>query len=163
MHREPDFRTILPSPERLSAEPATTEPLLRPAEDPLVNTRLHSLTRSISFNAALAAIACGIAFSMPARADYTNGEPLTKVVSYADLNMKGEAAAPTLYGRLRLAATQVCAPFSGTTLAAKAKWHECFDQALARSVADVNEPVLTAYYQNRTGKNESQARMAKAQ
>jgi UrcA family protein len=128
-----------------------------------VNTRLDRLTRSISLNAALAAMACGIAFSMPAKADYKDGEPLTKIVNYADLNLKGEAAARTLYGRLRMAATQVCAPFAGTTLASKANWRECFDQALARSVTEVNEPVLTAYYMNRTGKSELPSQVAKAQ
>ena len=128
-----------------------------------MNSKLHRLTRSISIHAALAAIACGVALSMPARADYHNGEPLTKLVSYADLNLKAEPAARTLYGRLRLAAMEVCAPFRGTSLMAKEKWRECFGRALADAVAKVDEPVLTAYYLNRSGKTEPSSRVAKEQ
>jgi UrcA family protein len=71
-----------------------------------MNAKFHSSTRSISFRTALAAIACGIALTTPAVAD-SNGEPLTKVVSYAGLNLNGEPGARVLYGRLRMAAAQV--------------------------------------------------------
>jgi UrcA family protein len=115
------------------------------------------------FHIALAAIACGIALTTPATADQSDGESLTKVVSYSDLNLNGEAGARTLYGRLRTAATQVCAPFRGTTLREKTNWHECFDQAIARSIAEVDEPVLSAYHLSRAGKTEPPSRVAKDQ
>jgi UrcA family protein len=111
---------------------------------------LHSSTRSISLRIALAAIACGIALTTTARADQSDGEPLTKVVSYADLNVKGEPGARTLYGRLRVAAAEVCAPFRGNSLRERTKWRECFNPALARSVAEIGEPMLTAYHLSRT-------------
>lgn len=128
-----------------------------------MNAGFHSSTRSISFCAALAAIACGIALTTPAKAEQSNGEPLTKVVSYADLNLNGEPAARVLYGRLRKASRQVCAPFRGDSLREKANWRDCFHQALARSVATIDEPVLTAYHLSQTGKTESPSRVAKDQ
>jgi UrcA family protein len=115
------------------------------------------------FHIALAAIACGIALTTPATADQSYGEPLTKVVSYADLNLNGEAGTRTLYGRLRMAATQVCAPFRGNSLRERTNWSECFNPALARSVAEIDEPMLTAYHVSRTGTTETPSRMAKDQ
>ena len=112
------------------------------------------------FHMVLAAIACGIALTTPAMADQSNGEPLTKVVSYAGLNLNGEAGARTLYGRLRMAAAQVCAPFKGNTLREKTNWRECADRALARSVAKIDEPVLTAYHLSRAGKTEQPSQVA---
>jgi UrcA family protein len=115
------------------------------------------------FHIALAAIACGIALTTPATADQSDGEPLTKVVSYADLNLKAEPGARTLYGRLRMAATQVCAPFRGDSLRERTNWRECFNPALARAVAEIDEPMLTAYHLRQTGKTEPPSRVAKDQ
>jgi UrcA family protein len=115
------------------------------------------------FHMALAAIACGIALTTPVTADQSDGEPLTKVVIYADLNLNGAAGAQVLYGRLRMAAAQVCAPFKGDSLREKTKWRECFGQALARSVAQIDEPVLTAYHLSRTDKTEPPSQVAKDQ
>jgi UrcA family protein len=126
-----------------------------------MNATFHSSTRSISLHTALAAVACGIALTTTATADQSNGEPLTKVVSYADLNLNGEPGARTLYGRLRMAATQVCAPFRGDSLRERWCWSECFHPALARSVAQIDEPMLTAYHLSRTVKTESPPRVAK--
>jgi UrcA family protein len=128
-----------------------------------MNAKLHSSTRSIPLHTALAAIACGIALTTPATAEQSNGEPLMKVVSYADLNLNGETGARTLYGRLRMAAIQVCAPFKGDSLREKTNWRECFDQAIARSVGKIDEPVLTAYHLSRTGRTEPPSRLAKDQ
>ena len=128
-----------------------------------MNAKFHSSTRSSSFHTALAAIACGIALTTPATAAQSDGEPLTKVVSYADLNLNGQPGARALYGRLQKAAAQVCAPFKGDSLREKANWRECFSQALARSVAKIDEPLLTAYHLSRTGKSEPASRVAKDQ
>lgn len=127
-----------------------------------MKAKFHSSTRSIGRHIALAAIACGVALTTPAMADQSDGEALTKVVNYADLNLNGEAGARVLHGRLRMAATQVCAPFRGTTLREKTNWRECFDPALARSVAKVDEPMLTAYHLSREGTTEP-SRVAKGQ
>jgi UrcA family protein len=128
-----------------------------------LKAKFHSSTRSIGRHIALAAIACAVALTTPAMADRSDGEALTKVVSYADLNLNGEAGARVLHGRLRMAATQVCAPLRGTTLREKSNWRECFDPALARSVAKVDEPMLTAYHLSREGTTEPASLAAKDQ
>ena len=108
-------------------------------------------------------MACGIALTTAATADQRDGEPLTKTVSYADLNLNAEPGAQTLYGRLRMAATQVCAPFRGNSLRERTNWSECFNVALARSVAQIDAPMLTAYHLSRTGKTQPPSRVAKEQ
>ena len=128
-----------------------------------MNANLYKSIRSFGLRAALAtAISCGVAMTT-ATADQIDGEPLTKVVSYEDLNVNSEPGARVLYGRLRMAATQVCAPFKGDTLSHKTNWRECFDQAIARSVKEIDQPVLTTYHLNRTGKAETPAQVAKEQ
>jgi UrcA family protein len=129
-----------------------------------LKAKFHSSTRSISLQLALGAIACGITLmTTPATAAPGEGEPLTKVVSFADLNLNGEPGVQTLYGRLKVAATQVCAPFRGNSLRERTKWRECFNPALARSVAKIDEPMLTAYHLSRTGATEPPSRVAKDQ
>jgi hypothetical protein len=59
------------------------------SEETVVN-KFHSATH---LHTALAAIACGIALATPATADQSDGEPLTKVVSYAGLSLNGEPGA----------------------------------------------------------------------
>ena len=127
-----------------------------------MKAKFHGSTRSIGLQLALGAIACGISLmTTQASAREGDGEPLTKVVRFADLNLNGEAGVQTLYGRLRMAATQVCAPFTGNTLREKTRWRECFDPALARSIATIDEPRLTAYHLSRTGTRELPSQVAK--
>jgi UrcA family protein len=130
-----------------------------------MNANFDKPIRRAGLRAALsaAAISCGIALTSIAEADERSGEPLTKVVNYADLNVNAEPGARVLYGRLRMAATQVCAPFKGDTLRQIATWSECFDQAIARSVKQIDQPVLTAYHLSRTGKAETPVQVAKDQ
>jgi UrcA family protein len=127
-----------------------------------MNTFICRSIRCSGLRAALAAaICCGIA--LPATADQRNGEPLTKVVSYADLNVSGEAGARVLYGRLRMAARQVCAPFEGRTLKQIAQWGGCFEQAIERAVKEIDQPVLTAYHLNRVRGAQAPDQVAKDQ
>jgi UrcA family protein len=132
---------LIPSPDPLKHRPAKVEIP--------VSYKVRRIMKA-KFHIALAAIACGVALTTPATADQNDGEQLTKIVSYADLNLNGEAGARTLHGRLRMAAAQVCAPFRGTTLREKAKYRECVNPALASSVAKVDEPMLTAYHLSRS-------------
>ena len=143
-------------------QPAKTETPFSESEDRTLKAKFPSSIRS-SLHVALATIACGIALTTTATAAQRDGESLTKVVNYSDLNLNGAAGARTLYGRLRMAATQVCAPFRGDTLREKTNWSECFDLALARSVEEIDAPLLTAYHLSRSGKAEPSTRVAKDQ
>jgi UrcA family protein len=151
MHGRRPVCTLVPAPEPVSAQLAKAE-THRTVEETVMNAKFHSSTRSIGLHTALAAIACGVALAVPAMADPIDGEPLTKVVSYADLNINSEAGARTLYGRLCIAATEVCAPLKGGSQREKATWRACVDQAIERSVGKIDKPVLTAYHLSRTGK-----------
>ncbi|HEY0685746.1 MAG TPA: UrcA family protein [Steroidobacter sp.] len=127
-----------------------------------MNAKSHISTR-IGLHTVFTALACGVALTAPVKADPSNGEPLTKVVSYADLNMNSDAGARTLYGRLRMAATTVCAPFKDGKGMQRAQWRTCFNQAIAQSVEKIDQPGLTAYHLSRTGKTEPLSRVAKDQ
>jgi UrcA family protein len=161
MHGALSHFMLIPSPERMK-RPAQAQTLFRQSEDRTLKAKFPSSTRR-SLHVALATIACGIALTTPAMAEQRDGESLTKIVSYADLNLNAAAGARTLYGRLRMAATQVCAPFRGDTLKDKTRWRACFDPALARSVAEIDAPMLTAIHLSRTGETEPSTRVAKDQ
>jgi UrcA family protein len=121
----------------------------------------EAICRSIRCSALAAAISCGVALTTTAIADARDGEPLTKVVRYDHLDVNSEPGARTLYGLLRLAGRQVCAPFEGRTLQHIARWDACFEQAIEGAVSKINEPVLTAYHLNQTRKAQTLARVAK--
>jgi UrcA family protein len=163
MHGALPLFMLVPSPQRPKRSGESRPPIFRQSEDRILKAKFHSSTRSISRHIALAAIACSIAVTTTAMAGPSDSEPLTKVVSYADLNLNGEPGAQTLYGRLRMAATQVCTPFRGNSLRERTNWSECFNLTLARSVADVDAPMLTAYHLSRRGKAEPPSRVAKDQ
>ena len=162
MHGALPLFMLIPSPDRPKRNGESSNPIFRTSEDRTLKAKFHSSTR-ISCYVALATIACGVALTTPATAEQREGESLTKIVNYSDLNLDGAAGARTLYGRLRMAATQVCAPFRGTTLREKTKWRDCFDPALARAVAEIDAPMLTAYHQSWSGQPEPSTRVAKDQ
>jgi UrcA family protein len=94
--------------------------------------------------AALVAVACA------ASADTTQaskpGQPLTKMVSYADLNLDTEQGASTLYHRLRFAAKEVCFPYESIELTRRIVWQTCIDRAVTLAVEQVNRPMVTAVH-----------------
>jgi UrcA family protein len=55
-----------------------------------------------------------------------------------------------LYRRIREAASIVCDRLDGASLGAKARWHKCFDKAVAEAVAHVNNESLSAYHWHQT-------------
>ena len=76
----------------------------------------------------------------------------TKVVRFHDLDLNSAQGVQALYGRIRRAADEVCAPFGPVgTLARSAAWYSCFGQAIATAVRRVDSPLLTAYYQRQQG------------
>lgn len=87
----------------------------------------------------------GIALTTAATAGELSNEPLTKAVSYADLNLNNQAGAERMYRRLRGAAYEVCAPLEGRR-GSKTPWRECVDRAVASAVERVNEPALTEHH-----------------
>lgn len=105
--------------------------------------------RRVTLTVALAALAAGAA--QTALADTADGLPLSRKVNYADLDLTHPAGAETLYRRLISAAHIVCKPLEGPGLESDSRFKACVGQSLATAVTDVNSPLLTSYYQSKTG------------
>ena len=79
------------------------------------------------------------------QAQAADQRPLSKIVSYGDLNIDSEQGAKVLYARLRSAARDVCFPLESRDLI-RSRWQRCFDDALGSAVGQVNEARLTAMH-----------------
>jgi UrcA family protein len=71
--------------------------------------------------------------------------PTQLVVKYADLDLRRHAGVIELYRRIDQAARAVCAPRSATPSAPTVP-DACLRDAIARAVAEINEPALTRYF-----------------
>ena len=81
-----------------------------------------------------------------------NGYIPQRVVKYGDLDLTRRAGAVELYARIDAAAGDVCDPPDiGPLKFLMTEIRRCKKQAIARAIADVNEPTLTEYYLARTG------------
>jgi UrcA family protein len=77
------------------------------------------------------------------------GEPAqsyTTIVSYRDLNLDSEQGAKVLYARIRIAAHHVCSSLESRALTEKKFWQDCFDNAVANAVVQVNKARVTALH-----------------
>jgi UrcA family protein len=72
------------------------------------------------------------------------------VVKFQDLNLGTPAGAAALYGRIHAAAQNVCESVD-QTLVNFAPDKRCVRETEANTIAKVNSPALTAYYQRKTG------------
>ena len=87
-----------------------------------------------------------------------SAEPNVKslAVSYADLDLSKSAGAQTLYKRIKKAARRVCGPVDNYTFLTPAKtFRQCYEQAIADAVAQVDRPSLTALHQDETSRTAS--------
>jgi UrcA family protein len=74
-------------------------------------------------------------------------------VSYADLDLSKPAGAQALYKRIRAAASKVCTPrVTISPIYRGRSFVKCYDEVMASAVAQVNRPVLTALYKEKTAK-----------
>jgi len=71
----------------------------------------------------------------------------SETVKFADLNLGTQAGVEALYGRIRAAARRVCAQ-PAWSLASSGP---CIAKAESQAIAKVNVPLLTAFYQTKTG------------
>jgi UrcA family protein len=74
------------------------------------------------------------------------GDPLTKKVTYGDLDLNSTKGVEVLYARLRGAARDVCVPFEGRDLNYRILWDKCYDHALSAAVSAINKPAVTAFH-----------------
>jgi UrcA family protein len=74
-----------------------------------------------------------------------------KVVSFRDLNLNTAEGAAALYRRINSAAYEVCANPYRSDLS-NLQWRPCVNGAVSRAIAQVNSPMLTSLYKEKTGK-----------
>jgi UrcA family protein len=110
-----------------------------------MSSNVKSHNRSIITYATAMWLACiFVAFDANAGADVRS-----ETVKFADLNVGTPAGAEALYGRIHAAAWHVCQQPAGALQAART----CMKRAESDAVGKVNAPLLTAFYQKKTGSN----------
>lgn len=111
---------------------------------------VNSDRRSSPWPVMLAALAClmGAAQVLAAASPQTRSVSL----SYADLDLTRQADAATLYHRIHEAAREVCV-YEDPRLALLPYANRCNRSAIARAVASVNNPLLSAIHAAHGGSN----------
>jgi UrcA family protein len=84
-------------------------------------------------------------------ADPFDDAPRHVDVHFADLDLNRTEGAASLYQRLRLAAETVCTGVSDRDPARAARGKACVSEAIATAVAQINRPILNAYYRSKLG------------
>ena len=93
-------------------------------------------------------------------ADLIVDSPRHTSVQFGDLDLSRVEGAATLYQRLRLAAETVCADVGSKDLASAARAKSCISEAISTAVAQINRPVLNAYYRSKLGIGNAAMRQA---
>jgi UrcA family protein len=108
-----------------------------------MNSNVKTENRSVLAYATAMWVACVlVAFS--AHAD----EPVrSETVKFADLNLESPAGVEAVYGRIHAAARRVCAQPAELMAATRT----CINKAESEAIGKVNAPLLTAFYQKKTG------------
>ena len=75
------------------------------------------------------------------------GDARSETVKFADLNLDTPSGAEALYRRIHAAAWRVCEQPAGELAAARA----CMTKAESQAIGKVQAPLLTAFYQKKTG------------
>jgi UrcA family protein len=98
---------------------------------------------------ALAGLLAGPVIALAASSGKLDDLPF-RTVKYADLDLNRDADAAALFSRIKTAAREVCQPVDVVFLNLVRQWNYCSRDAIARAVADVNAPLLTSYFLEKT-------------
>lgn len=71
----------------------------------------------------------------------------SEIVRYDDLRLISTVGAAVLYARIHAAAERACGGADDGQLASKVHHRNCVQSAVDQAVTDVNEPILTQYYE----------------
>jgi UrcA family protein len=77
--------------------------------------------------------------------------PIQVPVNYAGLDLSTPSGAKVMYARLHAAAEQVCEPLDGADLSLGVRRRACIQKAMSNAVREVDKPLLTQIYAERTG------------
>jgi len=112
--------------------------------------------------AVLATICLAVASTTVRAADLSSdSEAMKKTVTYGDLNLANSQGIERLYRRIVGAAQQVCSALNGRSFEEKQEFSICTTQSIARAVAAVDQPALTALQAIKTGQPNRTATLAK--
>lgn len=78
---------------------------------------------------------------------HADDQARSETVKFTDLNLDTPAGAETLYRRIHAAAGHVCEQPAGELAAVR----RCMSKAESEAIAKVDSPLLTAFYQKKTG------------
>jgi UrcA family protein len=110
-----------------------------------MNTNIKTASPAILGYVAAMALACVLVASNA----HAGGQGRSETVSFADLDLSTSAGVEALYGRIHAAARHVCTEPSEQLR----DYMACVSKAEGEAVGKVNRPLLTAFYQKKTGKN----------
>jgi UrcA family protein len=108
-----------------------------------MKSNVKTVNRLILAYAAAMWLACGLVASNAHAGDEASSE----TVKFADLNLSSPEGVEALYGRIHAAARRVCAQPAGE----QAGTGRCMKKAESEAINKVNVPLLTAFYQKKTG------------
>ena len=77
-------------------------------------------------------------------------EQYSRKVQYGDLDLSHNAGVATLFSRINIAAREVCDPMDVVIANLLRQRYDCRQDAIARAVAEVNTPLLTSYFLEKT-------------
>jgi UrcA family protein len=103
----------------------------------------------LKLNVAAAAVVSILALAGQATAADSSSAPV-RVVSTAGVNFQDAKTVDVFYARLRAAAAEVCDSNSANPRITQLD-QVCRDKVLARTVAEVNRPLLTAMHSSASG------------
>ena len=82
----------------------------------------------------------------------------TETVRYGDVRLISAVGAAVLYSRLHSAAERACGgPLDTVPLQQRQRFKACVDDAVAKAVSDVNNPMLTWYHESKRGNTSENA------
>jgi UrcA family protein len=108
-----------------------------------MNSNVKTANRGILGYAVAMALACVLVASNAHSGDQVRSE----TVKFADLNLGSPAGVEALYERIHAAAKRVCDQPAGEQAGIRA----CMRKAESEATEKVNVPLLTAFYQKKTG------------
>jgi UrcA family protein len=113
-----------------------------------MNTTISTPLRTLVAGAILSALA--FSFATVSSADERITPPQV-IVKFADLNVSTSQGAVALYGRINIAAVDVCSRMYTSTEAYRWRKNACLQKVIADAVTRVNEPALSAVFASKFG------------
>jgi UrcA family protein len=110
-----------------------------------MNSKVQTVNKASLTHPTAALLVCALIASNA----FADGQVRTETVKFQDLNVSTPAGAEALYSRIHSAAVRVCSPSGGRLEEIGAA--DCVKDSESKAVKKANLPLLTAFYQMKTG------------